>query len=238
MTDQPTVIITGAGSGIGRSAALLLAEAGYACVLAGRTAEKLSETASMVLEESPQAQLLIYPADVSSEVAVQGLISEALGHFGRIDAIANIAGVALLGPIARLETDAYRHCLAVNLDSVVFITRAAWPTFKQQKRGTIVNVSSMASVDPFTGFNVYGAAKAAVNIFTKATADEGQRINLKAVAVAPGAVETPMLRASFSEKAIPTENTLDPAEVAAVIRDCITGAREYENGGTILLPSH
>jgi len=238
MSETKVAIITGAGSGIGRSTALLLAETGYACVLVARTQAKLEETAKLVAEESPDAVTLIHPADVSDEQAVQGIVDATLEKFGRIDAIANVAGCAPLGPIARLKTDDYHTCLRVNLDSVVFITRAAWPTFKQQRHGVIVNVSSMASVDPFTGFNVYGAAKAAVNIFTKATADEGQRINLKAVAVGPGAVETPMLRDNFSEKAIPTDMTLDPAEVAAVLRDCITGVREFENGGTILLPSH
>jgi len=98
--------------------------------------------------------------------------------------------------------------------------------------------SSMAAFDPFRGFNMYGAAKAAVNLFTKATADEGKRINLNAVAVGPGAVETDMLRDNFSEKAIPKDMTLDPAEVAAVLRDCITGDRDFEPGETILLPSH
>ncbi len=238
MSEAPTAIVTGAGSGIGRSTALLLAESGYACVLVGRTESKLRETAEMVAAESPEAKTLVHPADVSDESAIKGVIDATLAAFDHIDAIANVAGYAPLGPIARLETDEYRKCLAINLDPVVFITRAAWPTFKQQKRGVVVNVSSMASVDPFTGFNVYGAAKAAVNIFTKATADEGKRINLKAVAVGPGAVETPMLRGNFSEKAIPTDMTLDPAEVAAVIRDCITGTRDFEPGETILMPSH
>jgi len=209
MSDTKVAIVTGAGSGIGRSTALLLAEAGYGTVLVARTKAKLEETAKLIAEESPDAATLVHPADVSDEQAVQGVIDATLGKFGRIDAIANVAGYAPLGPIARLDTDAYRRCLAVNLDSVVFTTRAAWPTFKQQKHGVIANVSSMASVDPFTGFNVYGAAKAAVNLFTKATADEGARINLKAVAIGPGAVETPMLRDNFSEKAIPTDMTLD-----------------------------
>ncbi len=238
MSEPKIAIVTGAGSGIGRSTALLLAEAGFAVVLVGRTESTLQETVKLIEAETPDAATLVHPADVSQEPAVQGLIDAVIGKFGRIDAIANVAGYAPLGPIARLDTAEYRKCLAVNLDSVVFMTRAAWPVFKKQKSGFIANVSSMASVDPFTGFNVYGAAKAAVNLFTRATADEGQRINLNAVAIGPGAVETPMLRANFSEKAIPTDMTLDPAEVAAVLRDCITGERDFEPGETILLPSH
>ena len=131
-------------------------------------------------------------------------------------------------------------CIAVNLKSVIYLTRAVWPTFKAQKDaggGAICNVSSMATKDPFPGFNVYAAAKAGVNLFTKATADEGKRINVTAAAVAPGAIETPMLRANFPEKTIPTDKTLDPLTVAGVIRDVLTGAREFEPGETIFLPS-
>ncbi|NBC10627.1 MAG: SDR family NAD(P)-dependent oxidoreductase [Planctomycetes bacterium] len=238
MSEKKIAIVTGAGSGIGRSTALLLAEAGYTTVLVGRTESKLEETAKLIAEESPDAQTMVHAADVTDEEAVQALIDAVVEKHERIDVIANVAGYAPLGPIARLETDEYRKCLAANLDSVVFMTRAAWPVFKKQKSGFIANVSSMASVDPFTGFNVYGAAKAGVNLFTKATADEGKRIKLNAVAVGPGAVETEMLRDNFSEKAIPKDMTLDPAEVAAVIRDCITGDRDFERGETILLASH
>ena len=157
--------------------------------------------------------------------------------FGRIDALANVAGSAPLQPIPRIKDADLDECLAVNLKSVIYTTRAVWPAFKQQKSGAIVNVSSMASVDPFTGFNMYAAAKAGVNLFTKATADEGKRLGIRAFAVAPGAIETPMLRANFPAKVIPEANALDPILVAGVIRDLLTGARTAEPGETLLLPS-
>ncbi len=127
--------------------------------------------------------------------------------------------------------------LAVNLKSVLYLTRAVWPTFRKQKQGAICNISSMASIDPFKGFNVYAAAKAGVNLFTKATADEGSRFNVRCAAVAPGAIETPMLRQNFPTKAIPETKTLDPLTVAGLVRDVLTGAWEGTNGQTIPLPS-
>ena len=231
-------IITGASSGVGRDTALLMADAGYAVVIAARSEEGLNETAEYVKREGREdAQVLVVPTDVSDPAACNALVEKAVERFGRVDALANIAGSAPLQPIARIEDAVIDDCLAVNLKSVIYLTRAVWPVMKDGGGGAICNVSSMATKDPFTGFNLYAAAKAGVNLFTKATADEGARLNITAAAVAPGAIETPMLRANFPEKAIPTEKTLDPLTVAGVIRDVLTGAREFEPGETIFLPS-
>eukprot|EP00752_Nemacystus_decipiens_P015893 g14201.t1 len=237
-TERPVVIVTGAGSGVGRDLAVLMAEAGYASVLAARTREKLEETAALVAAEVPGGESVVVPTDVADPDSVNKLVSETLRQFGRIDALANVAGYAPLQPIPRIEDETLRRVIAVNFDAVVYATRAAWPTFKAQKSGSICNVSSMGAFDPFTGFNIYGAAKAAVNIFTKATADEGKRLNVRAYCIAPGAIETPMLRENFSEKAIPADNTLDPMDVAAAIRDCLTGKTDLQSGETRQMPSH
>lgn len=237
-SETPVVIITGAGSGVGRGLALLMAESGYACVLAARTKSALESTAALIAAEHPAAQTLVMPTNVSDSAQVQALIDAALEAFGRIDALANIAGYAPLQPIPRIEDETLRKVTAVNFDAVVYATRAVWPTFKAQKSGVVCNVSSMGAFDPFTGFNIYGAAKAAVNIFTKATADEGKRLNVNAYAIAPGAIETPMLRANFSEKAIPAEGTLDPMDVATAIRDCLMGKTDTKSGETRQMPSH
>ena len=236
--NQPVVIITGAGSGVGRDLAMLMADAGYNTVLAARTRDTLESTAWLCSEEVPGCETLIVPTDVADPAQAQALIDAAIEKFGRIDALANVAGYAPLQPIQRIEDETLARCTAVNFNAVVYTTRAAWPHFKKQKSGVICNVSSMGAFDPFTGFNIYGAMKAAVNIFTKATADEGKRLNVKAYAIAPGAIETPMLRENFSEKAIPAENTLDPSVVAGAIRDCLIGTTDMKSGETRPMPSH
>ena len=235
---KPVVIITGAGSGVGRDLAVLMSEAGYACVLAARTKEALEATAQLCAEEVSGSETLVVPTDVADPSQVQALIDAAQQQFGRIDALANIAGYAPLQPIQRIEDETLKRCTAVNFDAVVYTTRAAWPAFKAQKSGVVCNVSSMGAFDPFTGFNIYGAMKAAVNIFTKATADEGKRLNINAYCIAPGAIETPMLRENFSEKAIPGDSTLDPMDVAAAISKCLTGQTDMQSGETRRMPSH
>ncbi|MEM9883275.1 MAG: SDR family oxidoreductase [Planctomycetota bacterium] len=236
--NQKVALVTGAGSGVGRDTALLLADAGYAVVLASRTAAHLDETAAYVKEEGdPDATTLAVPTNVTDPAAVNTLIEKTLEAFGRVDALANCAGSAPLQPIERITDEVVDDALAVNLKGVIYTTRAVWPHFKKQKSGAVCSVSSMAAIDPFRGFNVYAAAKAGVNLFMKAAADEGSKFNVIAAAVAPGAIETQMLRQNFSEKAIPPANTLDPLVVAGVIRDVLTGRRQIQPGETIPLPS-
>ena len=236
MADTPVAIVTGASSGVGRDAALLLAEAGYAVALLARRAEKLNETAQQITEQTPTASVTCQPTDVTDPEAAQRAVEAVLDAHGRVDALVNAAGDAPLQPIEKISDEVYRRCIDSNLSGVVYLTRAVWPTLQKQRSGCIVNISSMASIDPFKGFNIYAAAKAGVNLFTRCCADEA-RGQVKAVAVAPGAIETPMLRANFSEKALPKDKTLDPSEVAQVVVDCITGRREFTNGETIQVPS-
>lgn len=238
VADEPVCIVTGAGSGVGRDVACLMSEAGWRVVLVGRTLEKLEATAEMVKEEVPNGpELRCVAADLSSVEACESVVAETVEAFGRVDGLVNVAGDAPLQPIGKITKSIYDRCLDINLKAVVFLTQACWRHFKEGGGGAVVSVSSMASVDPFTGFNVYAAAKAGVNLFTKAVADEGKRANVTAFSVAPGAIETPMLRANFSEKLIPSDKTLDPVVVAGHVRDGLLRRGEFRNGETFVLAS-
>lgn len=232
MADEKVAIVTGAGSGIGRRVAVSLGASGYCVVLVSRSRENLEETAEMVDGES-----FVYPADLSDSKAITTLVEDVLASFGRVDALANVAGHAELLSLDQITPEHWRRTIDVNLGAAVLLTAGFWPTFKAQGAGVVVNVSSMASTDPFPGFTTYATAKAGLNMLTRCTAQEGQAIGVRAVGVAPGAVETPMLRSMFDEKVIPMDKTLDPDEVAEVICGCVTGERAFENGETIPLPS-
>ncbi|QDU71282.1 SDR family NAD(P)-dependent oxidoreductase [Mucisphaera calidilacus] len=235
---QPVCVVTGAGSGVGRDVAYLMAEAGWRVVLVGRTAAKLQQTIAMIREDMPEKPELAWlEEDISSAEACERVIAGVIERFGQVDALANVAGDAPLQPIGKITDEIYERCMGVNLKSVIFLTQACWPHFKKAGGGAIASVSSMASLDPFTGFNVYAAAKAGVNLFTKATADEGKRINVTAFSVAPGAIETPMLRANFNEKMIPADKTLDPVVVAGLVRDGLLREGRFENGETFSIAS-
>ncbi len=236
--NHPVAIVVGAGSGIGQVATVLLAQAGYHVLPVGRTRSKLDATLEMAWRDSASGvRLEPLTLDVTQPGAAKRVIDEASRIFGRLDAIANVAGHASLGPVSGITPEAWRRTIDANVSYVMEITAAAWPIFARQHRGVIVNISSLASIDPFPGFALYAAAKVALNMFTRVTADEGKAIGLKAVALAPGAVETPLLRSLFDEKLIPADKALAPREVAEVIRDCITGTRAFTSGQTIEIPS-
>jgi NAD(P)-dependent dehydrogenase (short-subunit alcohol dehydrogenase family) len=233
MQDAPVALITGAGSGIGRATAAGLARLGYRMALAARTRAALEETARLCAP----AECAVFVADVSKPEEALHLVDEAAARFGRIDALVNNAGAAPLLEIEAHTPGVLEEIYAVNALAPANLIARAWPVFKRQRSGCIVNMSTMGTVDPFPGFFGYAAAKAAVNLMARSCANEGKEWGITAYAVAPGAVETPMLRGNFSEAAVPRGRTLRPEDVAAVVIECILGRRAAENGGTIVVPS-
>lgn len=234
---RPVALITGASSGIGRSCALILAKAGYNLALVARTQSTLQATADSCSKLDSECETLVLTADISQRQAGVQLVDQVTKQWGRIDALLNIAGSAPLMPIDQITPEHWQACVDSNLSGAVLLTAAAWPWFKKQQSGFVGNISSMASIDPFEGFSMYAAAKVGLNMFTHCTAQEGSAINVRAVAVAPGAVETPLLRQTFSEEIIASDKTLNPDEVAKVLCDCLLGEHEFTPGQTIVLPS-
>lgn len=244
-TTQSVALVTGAGSGIGRATALMLAREGYRVALVGRDLAKLELVAAAIVVDGNSAgsRVAVIAADLSDPASCERVIGEAVDRFGRLDVLVNNAGWSPLAPLARIKAEQIRAIFEVNALAPVYLTRAAWGVFAQQNaadaaaRSCIVNVSSKSSVDPFRGLGVYGAAKAAVNTLTRATANEGASIGLRALSVAPGAVETPLLRSMFPVAALPAERCLRPEDVARVILDCVLGAYDARNGETIFVES-
>ncbi len=233
---QPVAVVTGAGSGIGRAVALLLAQGGHDVVLAGRTQAPLEEVAGAIeTATSGASRSLVIPTDIGRSEEVERLIRTTDQEMGRLDVLINNAGRADLLPIERTDPEIIRHSFEVNAIGPALAIHLAWPIFKRRKSGCIVNVSTAGTHDPFPGFFAYAASKASVNLMAKSAANEGKSIGVRAFSVAPGAVETPMLRGIFNTKTVPTQACLTPEQVGNVILDCVTGRRDGDNGKTILI---
>jgi NAD(P)-dependent dehydrogenase (short-subunit alcohol dehydrogenase family) len=199
-------------------------------MLTARTRAELDETCRLC-NAGPAARAM--EGDITDPTHIDRLIEQSARDLGRIDAVVHCAGLAPIVPIRDMTHEQWHAVIDTNLSAAFYLAKAAWPVFERQKQGVIVNISSMAARDPFPGFGAYGAAKAAVNVFTQMLAREGQSIGVRAHTIAPGAVETAMFRALFTPEQFPRENALDPSDVAAVVGQCVAGDLRYTSGEVI-----
>ncbi|MFZ4466493.1 MAG: SDR family NAD(P)-dependent oxidoreductase [Phycisphaerales bacterium] len=234
-TDHPVTLITGAGSGIGHALALMLAERGHHLALVGRSADKLHGTATSCAAGRPGCHTLVLAGDVADSDFAHACVDRTITELGRLDVVVNCAGVAPKVPIADTGEDVLEEAFLVNAFGPAFMITRAWPHFCARNTGCIVNVSSLATTDPFPGFFAYAASKSALESLTRSAHGEGKRHGIRAFSVAPGAVETPLLRQNFSEKVLPHAATLDPEAVASLIVDCIEGRRDEDRGKSIAI---
>jgi NAD(P)-dependent dehydrogenase (short-subunit alcohol dehydrogenase family) len=239
---QPVAIITGAGSGIGRALAVELAHRGYRTALAGRREKPLLETQNML--EAPSQ---VIPCDVRDPAACAALVARTVDEFGRLDALINNAGYAPCVPLAQHTPELIREVFEINAIGPAYLIAEAWRIFERQfgedevlpgrNRPTIVNISSMSSVDPFPGLFAYAAAKGSLNTMVKSLANEGRDLGVRCFALALGSVETAMLRGIVSEDLLPKERTIPPEEAAGLIAEYVLGEHDADSGKVILVPS-
>lgn len=233
-TPSRVAIVTGAASGIGFATAIALARKGFDLALAGRSASSLKEAARAIDPLTPRPSLVI-PADIGIEHDAERIVERTLASLGRIDLIVNNAGMGDTVPIARTTPALVRRSIEVNaLGPAVLILRA-WHAFERQRAGCVVNVSSLATIDPLPGFFAYAASKAPVNLLTKSIASEGAAVGIRAFCIAPGAVETPLLRSMFDRSTVPESACLAPEDVAGLIVDCYEGHYHADNGSTLAI---
>ncbi|MDZ4829062.1 MAG: SDR family oxidoreductase [Phycisphaerae bacterium] len=226
-------LVTGAGSGIGRAIALALGVEGYALAFVGRTRAKLDETAILV----HSSDAIVLTGDVANAEFAASCVDACVARFGRIDLLVNAAGVAPLAKIEATNEATLTATFGANTFGPAYLIARAWPIFRSQRIGCVVNVSSIGTTDPFPGFFAYAASKSALDSLTRSIAREGKSIGVTAYCVNPGAVETPLLRQNFSERVLPTSRTLAPEAVAAIAVDCAVGRRPGDNGCAIAMVS-
>ncbi|MDQ6779556.1 MAG: 3-oxoacyl-[acyl-carrier-protein] reductase [Candidatus Eremiobacteraeota bacterium] len=231
------VVVTGAGTGIGRSIALEFAKAGAAVVLCGRRREPLERVQEEVTALGGTAH--VHPADVSDSDQASALIGAAKSALGRIDVLVNNAGRTYDTLIVRMKWDALDEALGVNLKSVFYLSAAAGKVMLSQKSGAIINVASVVALTGNAGQSAYVAAKAGVIGLTKSLAQEFGSRNIRVNAVAPGFIETDMTAALSSgqkeqyQSRIPLKRFGSADEVARVVAFLASDAAAYVTGQVI-----
>ncbi len=201
-----SALVTGGSSGIGLAIARVLRDEGYELTLGSRTREKVEAAAA---ELGAQA----VAADVSKEEDCVRLVAAHRERFGGLDVLVNSAGVGVGARIEELETKHLDLQLGVNLRGLFLVTRAALPLLKVS-RGLVVNLASIAGTIPAPGLAVYGAAKAGVISFTHSLNAEVEGDGVRATALCPGFVDTPMAEWT----GIPGERMIQPEDCAEVVR--------------------
>jgi 3-oxoacyl-[acyl-carrier protein] reductase len=188
-------IVTGGTRGIGRAIALDLAASGADVALNYRkSADLAAELADTIRGMGPRA--LAVQADVSSFDDAQAMVQSVLGRFGHLDILVNNAGMNWDGVVWKMTEEQWDRVIDVDLKGTFNYTRAVTPAFREQGSGKIVNITSINGLRGKFGQTNYSAAKAGVIGFTKACARDLGRYSINVNAVAPGLIETEMVKAA------------------------------------------
>lgn len=240
-------IITGAGSGVGREAALIFAREGARVVAAGRTLEKVEETARLASEAG--GECIAVRADVASSEDVQAMIATTIERFGALHVMVNNAGIGYsaepeisMGDVLDSPEQDWQTVLDINLTSVFLTSKYGIPHILESGGGSIVNVSSVGGVRGMMEAHAYSAAKAGMNNLTRSMAlryvEQGIRVNC----VAPGGIDTPMIaprvQARASDGAPPAASRglarlAQPEEIAWPILWLASEEASYVNGAIL-----
>ena len=226
-------LVTGAARGIGLATTRLFVEQGWQVAMLDRDQPELEAAASGL------AGVQAVVCDVSEPDAVDRAVAGVLGHYGRLDALVNNAGVADFGPIEQTGFDRWRRVMATNLDGVFLMSQACIPALKET-RGAIVNIASISGLRASTLRVAYGTSKAAVIQLTRQQAAELGEYGLRCNCVCPGPVRTKLAMAVHSQEiidayhdAIPLNRYGSEGEIAEVIVFLCSDKASYVTGQVI-----
>ena len=238
-----TVIVTGAAGGIGRAIAEEAGRAGARLALVDADAARLDETATAI--QANGAEVLPYVLDMTDRALWQKSIDDIAAHFGGIDVMVNNAMWVKYEPMAEVQEDVYRRQMAIGLDAVFWGIQAVTPHMIAQGAGSIVNMTSPASVHGIPNGSVYAAVKGAISALTRQCAVELGQKGIRVNAVAPGPMPTPGTMRVVDEEGwkkrlarSPLGRLSTPEGVAQVVvflasdaADCVNGDVLFVDGG-------
>ncbi|MFT7599153.1 MAG: NAD(P)-dependent dehydrogenase (short-subunit alcohol dehydrogenase family) [Acidimicrobiales bacterium] len=238
-----TVIVTGAAGGIGRAIAQEAGRAGARLAVVDADAERLEATATAIRADG--AEVLTCPVDMTDRALWQKTIDDIAAHFGGIDVMVNNAIWIKYEPIAEVQEDIYRRQMAIGLDAVYWGIQAVTPHMVAQGTGSIVNITSPASVHGIPNGSVYSAIKGAISALTRQAAVELGQQGIRVNAVAPGPMQTPGTMRIVDEEGwkkrlarSPLGRLSTPEGVARIVvflgsdaADCVNGDVVFADGG-------
>ena len=199
-------LVTGGSKGIGAAIVSALADAGAAVVSTSRSGAGDSG-----------ARIRQVAADLRDPQGADRVVEQAVAEFGGLDILVNNAGVGHFATVADMTLDQWRDVIETNVSAVFYCCHAAIPHLRRRGGGWIINISSLASKNPFAGGAAYSASKAALNQFSESLMQEVRQDNIRVSYVLPGSVETGFGRGMNSKKGW----ALQPEDVAQVVMDLL-----------------
>jgi NAD(P)-dependent dehydrogenase (short-subunit alcohol dehydrogenase family) len=199
--NDKVTVITGAGSGIGRAAAILFAREGAIVIVIEKVEKSGNETANKINKIGERS--LFIKTDVARSIEVKKAINTIVDKYQRIDVLFNNAGIALLSPLTDTSEREWKRIMDVNVNSFFLMSKYTLPHMIREKKGVIINTSSIAGLLAWPNESIYCTSKGGVIQLTKQMAVEFGRHNIRVNCVCPGSTVTPMLEGLFSSREKP-----------------------------------
>ena len=238
--ENEVVYITGASAGIGYATAQLCLQYGATVVITGRDKDNLDKAQSELLKIS--SKVIAHNVDVSIESEIDDSLEEIYKSFGKVDGLINNAPSIHTGKIVDLDLAAWRTNFKANLDAVFLTTKKVLPWMQEAKKGSIVNVASVVGLKGVAYMSAYGAAKAGLINFTRATAIESAP-HVRVNCIIPGAVMTPATERAIPDdklmeatvNTIPLKRIAEPAELAKPIAFLLSSDASFITGASLVV---
>lgn len=240
--DGKVALVTGASRGIGKAAALILADAGADLAIASRKKEDLDKVAEEI--RAMGRKCLVVPTHIREVEDLKKLVETTMNEYGRIDILVNNAATNPgMGPLVDQPERMYDQIMNTNLKGYTILCQLVGKIMIQQGGGTIVNVSSVGGVTPDPGLGLYCISKAGIIMLTRALAKELGEYNIRVNALAPGVVQTKFSEALWTNEELmkqemshtPLRRIAQPEEAARVILFLASDASSYITGQTIVM---
>ena len=236
---ERVAIVTGAASGIGRATALLFAERGYAVAAADWNGDGARETAR-------GERMLAYEVDVRDADGVAGLVTATVERFGRIDCLVCAAGVGEGGRVDELSEEDWDRTVDVSLKGTFLCCRAVVPELRRAGGGTIVTFGAVLGRSVIPGTAPYSAAKAGIELLTRAIAIDHAREKIRANCILPGSTDTPLMWLgvpaeklpevrALVESEVPMGRIADPLEIARAVFFLASGEASFVTGASLVV---
>jgi 3-hydroxybutyrate dehydrogenase len=202
-----TILITGSTSGIGMGIARCFAKEGYQIIFNGL--EPNGEELAQQIADEFGIKYIFNPANMLDPEALKSMVAEAIQTFGSIDILVNNAGIQFVSPVEDFPEQKWNDIISINLTAAFILTKAVWPSMKNQNHGRIINIASAHGLVASEFKSAYVAAKHGLVGFTKTIALEGAPFGITANAICPGYVHTPIIDKQIADQMKAHQMTAD-----------------------------